>query len=108
MFYRDTSLSCKWCKIIVVALCNERIPKLKHNGKYWSDFREDIEPICKEIKDLSRICRRLWNDSIYRHPDFRHIQWNSRVSRGELEVWKNLKKCKKNLYFKNSIMYKIA
>ena len=30
--------------------------------------------------------------------------------RGELEVWKNLKKCKKYilLYFKNSIMYKIA
>ena len=34
------------------------------------------------------------------------VSWGDR---GELEVWKNLKKCKKKkLYFKNSIMYKIA
>ena len=80
LFYRETSLSWKWWKIIFVSLWNEQIPKRKHNGNYCSDIREDIEPICKEIKALSRICHRLWNYSSYRHPDFRNIQWNSRVS----------------------------
>ena len=77
LFYRATSLSWKWWMVVFVALWNERSPKRKHNGKYWSDIREDIEPIRKEIKALSRIRRRLWNNSSYRHPDFRHIQWQS-------------------------------
>ena len=47
LFYRETSLSWKWWKIIFVALWNEQIPKLKHNGKYWSGIREDIELIRK-------------------------------------------------------------
>ena len=55
-------------------LWNEPIPKRKYNGKYWSDIREDVETIRQEVKGITRICRRLWNNSSYRHPDFRHIQ----------------------------------
>ena len=74
LWFRTNTLTLIWRKIVFFGLWNEPIPKRKYNGKYWSDIREDVEPIRQEVKGITRICRRLWNNSSYRHPDFRHIQ----------------------------------